>query len=120
MRVYTVHVRAGDAPVLVREAFSWGALLFGPFWLLAHRAWVAALAVLVVDVLVAAVPVPAVAVLGSLALAWASGLFGHDLRRLTLEARDFALVHVVAAPDADAALAQLLARRPDLTARALA
>ncbi len=56
MRVWTVHVPlpADDAgggrrrprrpgPVLVREGFSWGAFLFGPFWLLAHRLWLPAL-----------------------------------------------------------------------------
>ncbi len=42
MRFYTAHIRAGAPPVLVREGFSWGALFFGPLWLAAHRAWVAA------------------------------------------------------------------------------
>ena len=55
MRVWTVHLppaateegaadrRRPPEPVLVREAFSWGAFLFGPLWLLAHRLWLAAL-----------------------------------------------------------------------------
>lgn len=45
-RLYTVHERAapvGIDPdvVLVREGFSWAAAIFGPFWLLAHRLWLA-------------------------------------------------------------------------------
>jgi hypothetical protein len=39
---YTAHIRADRKLVLVKEAFSWGAFLFGPLWLLAHRAWIAA------------------------------------------------------------------------------
>ena len=42
MRFWTAHIRAGAAPVLVREGFSWGALLFGPLWLAVHRAWIPA------------------------------------------------------------------------------
>jgi hypothetical protein len=30
VNTWTVHLRDGARPVLVREAFSWGAFLFGP------------------------------------------------------------------------------------------
>ncbi len=47
MALYTVHLppetgdRVVDAQgaVFVPEAFSWGALIFGPLWLLINRAW---------------------------------------------------------------------------------
>jgi hypothetical protein len=42
MRFYTVHLRpGGDAEdaVLVKEGFSWPALLLGPLWSLYRRLW---------------------------------------------------------------------------------
>ncbi len=114
MRIYTAHTRARRPPVLVREGFSWGALIFGPLWLLAHRAWIAGvLALCAVVAIQLLAPRPLVGVL-TLALAWLIGLFGQDLRRWSLARDGFLLVHVVAAPDEDSALARLLDRRPDL------
>jgi hypothetical protein len=126
MRVWTVHVQpipatgtAGRpprrAPVLVREGFSWGAFLFGPFWLLAHRLWLAALLWL-------AVPVAAVLLApfgGALLLPAAQFLLGchaRDLQRRALARRGYAQEHVVAERDEDRALARLCAARPDLAA----
>ena len=69
MRVWTVHLppptdRAGRpsrrSPVLVQEGFSWGAFLFGPLWLLAHRLWLSAL-LWTVSLLAAALLLPAAA-----------------------------------------------------------
>ena len=41
MKIYTAHTReSGEAPVLVREGFSLGALVFGGLWLLTQRAWI--------------------------------------------------------------------------------
>ena len=120
MRVYTAHLRADAAPVLVREGFAWGALIFGPFWLMAHRAWIAGVLALCGFVLIAALPGLPARWLFGLVLAWALGLWGNDLRRWSLTARGYLLAHVVAAPDGDAAMARLLDRRPDLTAAALA
>ena len=52
MKFWTAHIRTGAAPVLVREGFSWGALLFGPLWLAVHRAWIAAVLTLAATVLI--------------------------------------------------------------------
>jgi hypothetical protein len=115
VRIYTAHTAPNRAPVLVPEGFSWGALLFGPVWLAAHGAWIFAALVLAIDL-----------ALGLFAPGWTlaiaafvTGLFGQDFRRLALELRGYALVHVIAASSFDGALARLLARRPDLTASAI-
>lgn len=120
MRVYTAHLRPHAAPVLVREGFAWGAFFFGPFWLFAHRAWLAGVLALCAFVLIVAMPGWDVKAPLGLALAWALGLFGHDLRRASLARRGYLLAHVVAAADPDAALARLLARRSDLIGQAAA
>ncbi|MDA8252452.1 MAG: DUF2628 domain-containing protein [Rhodospirillales bacterium] len=116
MNVYTAHLRPRRPPVLVREGFAWGALVFGPLWLLAQRAWIAGVLALCADVLIALIPADNLLWPLHLALAWALGLFGHDLVRWSLARRGYLLAHVVAAGDADAAFARLLARRPDLAA----
>jgi lysylphosphatidylglycerol synthetase-like protein (DUF2156 family) len=120
VRVYTAHVHPSAPPVLVAEGFAWGALIFGPLWLFAQRAWIAAaLALAAVLAILALTDGWAWPVLLA-ALAWALGLWGHDLRRWSLARRGYVFVHVVAAPDRDAALLRLLARRPDLIGSAAA
>jgi len=119
VRIFTAHTRADSPPVLVREGFSWGAFIFGPFWLLAQRAWIAGVLVLCAFVAISVLAAEPARSLLNLALAWLLGLTGHDLRRGALERRGYLLAHVVAAGDGDSALARLLARRPDLIEAAL-
>lgn len=119
MNYWTVHLRPDTparptGPVLVREGFSWGALLFGPIWLLAHRAWIPAVILLALNVAVGMLASPATQPIVFLVLALLVGLSGNDLLRFALERRGYRLIHVVAARDEDGALARLLASRPDL------
>lgn len=116
MRVYTALLKSDAEPVLVREGFAWGALILGPFWLAAHRAWIAAAIALAAAIVIALLPFPAGAIL-SLCYALILGLTGNDLRRWTLEHKGFTLVHVVAARTRDDAFARLMAYRPDLINR---
>ncbi len=117
MKIYGAHLKADAEPVLVREGFSWGALLFGPIWLALHRAWIAAAISLAATVLIVTLaPAPLAGVLG-LALAVLLGLLGHDLVCWSLEQRGYLLVHVLAARGAEDALHRLLINRPDLASR---
>ena len=100
--------------MLVREGFSFAAFLFGPFWLLAHRAWIPGVLALCAAIALRFAP-GSTGMLAALALAWLLGLTGFDLWRWSLERRGFTAAHVIAASDADRALARLLERRPDLT-----
>jgi hypothetical protein len=114
VRFWTAHTHAGAAPVLVREGFSWGALLFGPLWLATHRAWIAAVIALAASVLIVALANDASAASLLLALAVLLGLSGNDLRRWALDRRGYLLSQVVAARNEIEALGRLLDRRPDL------
>jgi hypothetical protein len=102
--------------VLVREGFSWGALLFGPVWLLARRAWIPAALAWCVWIAAALLPEPMDALV-LLALHWLLGLVGRDLLRWSLGLRGFLLEHVIAATDEDAAFGRLLEQRRDLLGR---
>jgi hypothetical protein len=119
MKVFSAHLRAATVPVLVPEKFSWGAAIFGPFWLWAHRAWIAGILALLAWVAAGAVPIHAWRPWLVLAVCVLLGLVGQDLRRWSLARRGFLLAHVVAARDQDEALARLLANRPDLAEVAL-
>ncbi|HZH46782.1 MAG TPA: DUF2628 domain-containing protein [Roseococcus sp.] len=114
MRAWTVHL-APDArrPVLLREGFSLWAFVFGAFWLLAHRCWIAGLAALALALVLGWLFAP----WGPIALNLLLGFHGRDIRRWTLERRGWRLAHVVLAEDEDAALVRLLGREPGLTAR---
>ena len=103
--------------MLVREGFSWGGLILGPFWLIAHRAWSAAAIALAAYVPIAALaPDPDRWILAA-ATSLILGMTGYDLRRWSLGTRGYLLVHVLAARNADAAFVHLLTQRPDLAVR---
>jgi hypothetical protein len=114
LRFWTAHVREGAAPLLVREGFSWGALIFGPLWLLAHRAWIPAALAIAGSVVIGAASAGETRTVLSIAYALLLGLSGNDMWRFSLERRGYRLADVVAARDADGAFARLLAGRPDL------
>ena len=117
MRFFTVHTRVDHEPILVAEGFRCGAFLFGPLWLLWYRAYIpAALDAALVIVIVVLTGGAAEAVL-LVAVALLVGLHGNDFRRWSLERRGFLLSDVVAAHDAEAALARLFARRPGQASR---
>jgi hypothetical protein len=114
VRFWTAHIRAGAAPVLVREGFSWGALLLGPLWLAVHRAWIAAVLALSAFVVIVVLSKDGAAAALLTTLMVLLGLSGHDLRRWSLDYRGYLLAQVVVARDDLDALARLLDRRPDL------
>lgn len=114
MKMWTAHLRPDAEPILVPEGFSWLAMIFGPLWLAAHRAWIPAAIVLALDVIGAfLLPEPLSFVLDA-GLAILVGLSAHDLRRWSIENRGYLLTHVIAAGDEAEALGRLLTGRPDL------
>jgi hypothetical protein len=114
MRVWTAHTREGRQPVLVPEGFSFWALVLGPIWLLAHRAWIATILVIAASIAITAVPWTPIQTALSVAIWLLVGLSAHDLRRWSLSRRGFTLAHVVVARDRDGALLRLLDQHPDL------
>ena len=114
MKFWTAHIRASAAPVLVREGFSWAALLFGPLWLAAHRVWIPAALAVAAAVLIVLSLRGDVAGWVLIALVLLLGLSGHDLRRWSLDHRGYLQTQVIAARNETEALQRLLERRPDL------
>ena len=119
MRFWTAHLHERAAPILVREGFSWPALLFGPLWLAWCRAWIAAALDLAATILILALTSGAATAVLLLGQAVLLGLSGNDLRRWTAQLRGYRLTQVVAAHAETEALGRLLARRPDLAGRFL-
>jgi hypothetical protein len=117
VKIYTVLLKAGAEPVVLREGFSWGALILGPVWLAAHRAWTAAAISLAGYVLAAVAAPQPLGVILAAGLAMILGLTGNDLRCWALEQRGYLLVHVLAAANRDYAFNRLLTHRPDLATR---
>jgi len=116
MRSYTAHIKADCPPVLLPDGWSWAAAIFGPLWLLFHRAWVLALLFAAVVVVVQVAAPPELALVIGLGLGVLSGLLGRDAVRWSLERRDYLLAHVLVARDEEGALARLLQARTDLNA----
>ncbi len=117
MTFWTAHIARDREPILLRDGFSWGALLFGPFWLLLHRAWIPAILSLVTFFVVAFRLPPAIADVAIPALMLLHGLSGNDWLSWALERRGYLLTHVLAARTEADAIARLLANRPDLIER---
>ncbi len=109
MAIYTVHVpraaegvvELADRTAFVRDGFNGWAFLFGPLYLLRHRAWVSA-AVWLLVVLGAIAAADALHLPGGtrllllLLLQLFLGLEGTSLRRAALRRRGFDLADVVA------------------------
>jgi hypothetical protein len=128
MRFWTAHADAAGRTRLLREGFSWGALIFGPLWFVAHRAWIPAallfaaeLALLGLaprDVTLDTVALARLAQAGWLVLAVLAAASARDLVRWSWHLHGFALIDVVAARDHGTAWQRLLDRRPEFLARA--
>ena len=116
MKIFTAHMRDSRPPLLLREGFSWCALIFGPLWLALHRAWIPAALALAAAILFQLTPEPARFVLtGGLSLLL--GFNGRDLLRWSAAHRGYLLTHVLAARDEAEAYGRLLHARPDLARR---
>ena len=116
MNAYTAHLKPGRDPILVKEAFSWGAFLLGPLWFTIHRAWIpAAVHLFLIIALARFLPPRFGPVL--LGLALVAGLLGRDILRWSLDRRGYTLAHVLAARDEDTALGRLLTFRPEIAAQ---
>jgi hypothetical protein len=111
---WTAYTKPHQEPILLREGFSWGALILGPFWLAWQRAWIPAALVLAAEVLIVVLLREPFATVLELGLALFLGLTGRDLCRWSVENRGYTLTQVLAARDEAEALGRLLSRRPDL------
>jgi len=116
MPVYTVHapstsgadLRATDAFVFVRDGFNLWAMIFGPFWLVWNRLWLAALGWVI---LIFALGVglaqlgaaPAVIWSAEMLVALLMGFEAGSLQRWTLSGRGWRQLDTVVADDEEAA-----------------
>ncbi len=116
MKTYTAHLKPDCPPVVLLEGWSWGAAVFGPFWLLAHRAWIPAVLFGAVAVLVMVLAPPGLGGLIGLGVGVLAGLLGRDAVRWSLGRRGCLLSDVRAGRGAESALARLLHARSDLNA----
>ncbi len=114
MRIYTVHARAGQEPVLVREGFSWGACFIPTLWFLWNRMGLVALLHLALLAAIGLLLPDRVAGWAALAVQILVAMEARELRRWTLGRRGFALRGVVAAPDEEAAWLRLAEAEPDI------
>ncbi len=114
MKIWTVHLRPQAPPLLIKEGFSLGALLFGPVWLLARGAFIPAALALAAELAAGFLAGGGGRIALECGIALLLGLSGRDLVRWHLGLCGHRTALVLAAADADAALARLLATRPDL------
>jgi len=119
VRIWTAHQKFNAQPVLVREGFSFGALLFGPFWLAAHRAWLPAGVALLLSFLIAALTHPPASIVLTLGLSVLLGFSGWDLVRWSVTRRGYLESNVVTGRDKEEASYRLLSERPDLVERSM-
>ena len=115
MPVFTVHapvaaVRREDSDrfVFVRDGFHFWAALFGPFWLIAHRLWLALIgwiiAVIALELLLRRLGVGSAAlVFADIVVALLMGFEAATLQRWTLSRNRWSQLDVVVADDEEAA-----------------
>jgi Protein of unknown function (DUF2628) len=118
--IWTAHEKPHASPVLVREGFSLGALVFGPLWLVAHRAWIPAVASFLLAILFPLLIRPPTSIVLVLGLALLLGFSGRDLVRWSIARRGYLESSIVAGRNEDEAMERLLTGRPDLLERSMA
>jgi hypothetical protein len=119
MRVWTVQVRPpagrkGARALLVRDGFSWGALLVPTMWFLSNGLVALALLHVAVVAAIGTVLPPAATALVLVGLQLFIGFEARALQSWWLGLRGFEPAAVLVARDADAAFLNLAAFRPDL------
>jgi hypothetical protein len=119
MKIWTAHAKPRVEPLLVREGFSFGALLFGPVWLAARRAWWPAGAALLLTILILFLSTPPASIVLLLGLMLILGLSCNDLVRWSIRRRGYVETNVVAGQNEDEARFRLLTARPDLIEQAM-
>jgi hypothetical protein len=119
VKIWTAHEKPHSTPVLVREGFSFGALIFGPVWLAAHRAWLPAGALFVLTILLLVLIHPPASIVLILGLALLLGFSGRDLVRWSIARRGYLESNIVTGRNEDEAHARLLTARPDLVERSM-
>jgi hypothetical protein len=117
VKIWTAHEKPHASPVLVREGFSFGALLFGPFWLAAHRSWLPAAVTLLLVALIPVLAGPPASVVLIAVLALLLGFSGRDLVRWSVSHRGYVETNVVTGRNEEEARYRLLSARPDLVER---
>lgn len=109
MIIFTVHEPERPAPsveeradtvVFVKEGFTIWGFLFGPFWLLYNRAWLAALltvgAIAVLTALLDAAGIGKTAAIVNILVSLIIGFEGNDILRWSLERKGYAFLTSVA------------------------
>jgi hypothetical protein len=119
VRIWTAHEKFRTTPILVREGFAFGALLFGPLWLATNAAWIPAIITLALAILIATLVHPPASIVLLLGLAILLGFSGRDLVRWSVTRRGYLETSVVSGRTEDEAYARLLESRPDLLNRTL-
>jgi hypothetical protein len=105
--------------MLLHEGFSAGALIFGPFWLVAHRAWIPAGVTFVLAVLILVFSHPPTSAVLFLGLSLLLGFSGRDLVRWSIGRRGYLESNVVSGRNEEEARCRLLDARPDLVERSM-
>ena len=119
VKIWTAHERPNAQWMLVREGFSFGALVFGPIWLAMYRSWIPAGATFLLSVLIALLAKPPASVVIFLGLALLLGFSGRDLVRWSTARRGYLESNVVTGRNEDEARRRLLDARPDLVERSM-
>jgi hypothetical protein len=119
VKIWTAHEKPNAPPVLLYEGFSFGALMFGPFWLASQRAWIPAGATFLLTLLILFFARPPASPVLFLGLALLLGCSGRDLVRWTITRRGYLESNVVTGRTEDEARCRLLEARPDLVERSM-
>jgi hypothetical protein len=119
MRTYAVYSGGGTDFVLIRDTFSWGAVLFAPLWALWHRMWLVAGLFVVINVALSFIAYGQDLGVLSMGFGLLVGFVASDIRCWHLEQKGWTLDAIVTGADRDAAERRFLDARPELTSALL-
>lgn len=118
MHLYSVYIRnnSGEStPVIIKQGFSFWALLFGIFWALHHRMWLVALLTIMLNLgstyLYNKLPNLPVQQFGYIIQSFIFGFFASEIRELYAEKSTYSLSDIIFAASEEDAEIKYISRR---------
>lgn len=98
MNIYAIYINPEQKSnnfIIVREGFSWRALLFNVFWAVYHKMWLALFLVIIINIIVTTINIQGLVFISKLTIMLIFGFFASDIREYDLQRKNYRLRDVV-------------------------
>ncbi|MFY9589662.1 DUF2628 domain-containing protein [Rickettsia endosymbiont of Halotydeus destructor] len=98
MNIYAIYINPEQKSnnfAIVREGFSWSALIFNIFWAFYHKMWLIVAFVIIVNIIMATINLQGLVFISKLTIMLIFGFFASEMREYDLRRKNYRLRDVV-------------------------